>query len=107
MGLFNFFRPAWTIGRNRAKKLQDFQSRGAVILDVRTKSEYDTGAIPGSRHIPLQQVAVKLTEIKKWNKPVITCCESGGRSESAATILRNNGIEAINGGGWLSLSKKL
>ena len=100
MGLFNLFG-------NRTKKLQDFQSRGAVILDVRTKSEYDTGAIPGSKHIPLQQVGVKLTEIKNWNKPIITCCAGGRRSGSAVAILKNNGIEAINGGGWLSLSKKL
>lgn len=100
MGLFNLFG-------NKSKKITDFRSRGAVILDVRTKGEYNAGAIPGSKNIPLQQIAVKVSEIKKWNKPVITCCASGVRSGSAAAILRSNGIEAMNGGGWFSLSKKI
>ncbi|MEL6811830.1 MAG: rhodanese-like domain-containing protein [Bacteroidota bacterium] len=100
MGLFGLFG-------NKKKKIKDFQSRGAVILDVRTKGEYDNGAIPGSKHIPLQQLSVKLQEVKKWNKPVITCCASGMRSGSAAAILRSNGIEAMNGGGWHSLYQKL
>jgi hypothetical protein len=29
------------------------------------------------------------------------------RSASAAGILNSNGVEAMNGGGWFSLSKKL
>ncbi|GER58027.1 hypothetical protein ULMA_01350 [Patiriisocius marinus] len=92
---------------NKTKKIQDFTSRDAVILDVRSKAEYNSGAIPGSKHIPLQQVASKISEIKKWNKPVITCCASGMRSGSAAAILKSNGIEAMNGGGWQSLYQKL
>ncbi|MDC8003308.1 rhodanese-like domain-containing protein [Aureisphaera galaxeae] len=100
MGLFGLFG-------NKKKKIADFQNRGAIILDVRTKGEYNNGAIPGSKHIPLQQVSVRIADIKKWNKPVITCCASGVRSGSAASILRANGIEAINGGGWASLYKKL
>ncbi len=100
MGLLDLFG-------NKKKKIADFQSRGAIILDVRTKSEYSNGAIPGSKHIPLQQISVKISEIKKWDKPVITCCASGMRSGSAATILKSNGVECMNGGGWFALSKKL
>ncbi len=101
MGLFSF------LSGNKSDKIKDFQSRGAVIIDVRTKGEYSQGAIPGSKNIPLQVITEKLNEIKKLNKPVITCCASGMRSGSAASILKAQGIEAINGGGWLSLSKKL
>ena len=101
MGLFDF------LFGNKTKKIDDFKSRGAIILDVRTKGEYQGGAIPGSKNIPLQQLSVRLAEIKKWNKPVITCCASGMRSGSAATILRSNGVEAMNGGGWFNLSQKL
>lgn len=101
MGLFDF------LFGNKTHKLKDFNSRGAIIIDVRTKGEYDSGAIPGSKNIPLQVIATKINEIKKLNKPVITCCASGMRSGSAATILRSNGIEAMNGGGWFSLSQKL
>ena len=101
MGLFGF------LFGNKNEKLNDFKNRNAIILDVRSKAEYDSGAIPCSKHIPLQSIPTKITDIKKWNKPVITCCASGMRSGSAAAILSKNGIEAINGGGWLNLAKKL
>jgi len=92
---------------NKNKKIEDFKSRGAIILDVRSKGEYDSGAIPGSKNIPLQSINSKISTIKKWDKPVICCCASGMRSASAAGILRGQGVEAINGGGWFSLSRKL
>lgn len=92
---------------NKTKKIEDFKSRGAIIVDVRSKGEYEGGAIPGSKNIPLQNISSKMNEIKKWDKPVITCCASGMRSASAAGILKNNGVEAMNGGGWFSLSNKL
>ncbi len=101
MGLFSF------LFGNKTKKVQDFKNRGAVILDVRTKGEYAQGAIPGSKHIPLQQLQVRMDSIKKWNKPVITCCASGMRSGTAASILRSNGVEAMNGGGWANLYRRL
>ena len=101
MGIFDF------LFGNKTKKILDYKSRNAIILDVRTKEEFGAGAIPGSKNIPLQQVNMRVAEIKKWDKPVITCCASGIRSGSAASILRANGIEAMNGGGWLNLSKQL
>ena len=45
--------------------------------------------------------------IKKWNKPVIACCRSGMRSAQATSILKQHGIDCINGGGWQSLESKL
>ena len=101
MGLLDF------LFGNNIKKIQDFKNRDAVILDVRTRKEYDAGAISGSKHIPLNEINTKISEIKKWNKPVITCCASGVRSGNAAKILTNNNIEVVNGGGWKSLQKKL
>ena len=92
---------------NKNVKIKDFQSRGAIILDVRTKGEFSQGAIPGSKNIPLQVINTEINALKKLNKPIITCCASGMRSGSAASILKAQGIEAINGGGWSSLSKKL
>ena len=101
MGLFDF------LFGNKNKKIQEFKNRGAIILDVRSKGEYDGGAIPGSKNIPLQSINSKMSTIKKWDKPIICCCASGMRSSGAAGILRQQGIEAINGGGWFSLSRKL
>jgi rhodanese-related sulfurtransferase len=101
MGLLDF------LTGNKSDKIKDFQSRKAIIIDVRTKAEFAQGAISGSKNIPLQELNSRINEIKKLNRPVIACCASGMRSASAASVLKNNGIEAINGGGWNSLSNKL
>lgn len=82
--------------------LTEVVAQGAVILDVRTVGEYQQGHGKSSKNIPLDQLPKNIDKIKKWNKPVITCCASGMRSGSAATILKNHGIEAYNGGSWQS-----
>ena len=87
--------------------ISEFKDRGAIILDVRTPQEYGQGAIKGSKNIPLQTINSKINELKKQSKPVITCCASGMRSANAASILKNNGIEAVNGGSWISLQNQL
>ena len=101
MGLFDF------LTGNKTEKIKDFQARGAVIIDVRTRGEFQQGAIRGSKNIPLQNINTQIAAIKKLNKPVIVCCASGMRSGSAASILNNQGIETLNGGGWTSLYNKL
>ncbi|GGG56476.1 rhodanese-like domain-containing protein [Bizionia arctica] len=101
MGLLDF------LTGNKGDKIKDFQSRKAIIIDVRSKEEFAQGAIAGAKNIPLQILNSKINEIKKLNKPVIACCASGMRSASATSLLNKNGIETINGGGWNSLSKKL
>lgn len=80
---------------------------GAVIVDVRTKAEYQSGHIKGSVNIPLQSLQAGMGKLKK-DKPVITCCASGMRSASAKSILQAGGFaEVYNGGGWQSLNSKL
>ncbi|MFM2206150.1 MAG: hypothetical protein RL213_125 [Bacteroidota bacterium] len=78
---------------------------GAVILDVRTKGEYQSGHIKGSVNIPLQQLQSQMGKLDK-GKPVITCCASGMRSASAKGMLKANGFaEVHNGGSWHSLQR--
>ena len=80
---------------------------GAVIVDVRTKGEYQQGHIKGSLNIPLNNLSSQLTKLKKDN-PIITCCASGMRSAQAKSILKSNGYaEVYNGGGWNSLQNKI
>lgn len=101
MGLLDFLKG------NTSEKIKDFLSRDAIIIDVRTVTEFQQGAIRGSKNIPLQNLNSQLNSIVKLNKPVITCCASGMRSGNAATILKSQGLEVINGGGWKSLNSKL
>ncbi len=79
---------------------------GAQIIDVRTPAEYSSGSIRNSKNIPLQQLVSEMKKLDLKN-PIITCCASGMRSASAKAILKQNGFEVYNGGGWNALQKKL
>ncbi len=80
---------------------------GAIILDVRTKGEYESGHIRGSINIPLDRLHANLSKLKSKSKPIITCCASGSRSASAKGILSSNGYSNVyNGGSWNSLMRK-
>ena len=87
--------------------LKELVKNGAQIVDVRTRGEFQSGHIPGSVNIPLQQISANLSRIRK-DKPVITCCASGMRSASAKSFLKAEGFSEVhNGGGWMSLQNKI
>jgi rhodanese-related sulfurtransferase len=81
---------------------------GAIILDVRSKVEYEQGNIKGSLNIAVDQLSKNLHLLKDRNKVIITCCASGMRSAAAKNLLKSNGYkEVYNGGGWSSLQAKI
>ncbi len=82
-------------------------SNGAIIIDVRTATEFDGGHIPKSKNIPLDKINIHIERLKAQNIPVICCCASGMRSGMATSSLKRNGIKAYNGGGWSSLIRKI
>lgn len=87
--------------------LKELVQNGAVIIDVRTKREFESGHINGSINIPLDTLQNNLKKLSK-EKPIITCCASGIRSASAKGILKSNGFVAVyNGGGWSGLKNRI
>ena len=94
--MLGFIKRLFGPGVDLAEKMKE----GAIILDVRDPGEYAGGHVKGSKNIPLGNINAKMDTIKKWKKPVITCCASGMRSGSAASILKRNGVEAYNAGPW-------
>jgi len=101
--MFSFLKGLFGPGTDYKALLQ----QGAVIVDVRSTGEYKSGHIKEARNIPVDVIRSKVAELKKLNKPVITCCASGARSGMAKSILKSNGIEAYNGGPWTSLQSKI
>lgn len=86
----------------------EMMRQGAIIIDVRSKSEYSYGHIKESINIPIDTLSNNLSKFKDKNKPVITCCASGTRSALAKSILKSNGfIHVHNGGSWSSLQNKI
>lgn len=82
--------------------------QGAIILDVRTKSEFAGGHLKNAINISLSDLHNNLHKLKDKNKPIIACCASGMRSASAKSILKSNGYQQVyNGGGWNNLQNKM
>lgn len=91
MGFFDFFRH--TDINAGAEKFVSTQ--GAVLLDVRTPSEYAAGHIDGSRNIPLQSIESAGKTFSDKNTPLFVYCHSGARSRTAVRILRNLGYSDV------------
>lgn len=92
---------------NKVSAIEEYTKKGAIIIDVRSTGEFRGGNIAGSKNIPLPSLSQDIEKIKSWNKPIIACCQSGMRSAQATSILKKNGIDCINGGGWSSLKNKI
>ena len=74
-----------------------------TIVDVRTQGEFMNGHVSGSINIPLQEIQLRIEEIKLLPQPIILCCASGNRSGQANIILRGYGVKCENGGSWLNI----
>src|SRR5690554_3343034 len=81
--------------------LKEKLENGAVLLDVRTKEEYNAGHAKGSVNLPMDQVQRKIKKLSK-NKSIIAVCASGARSAQVVSFLNSNGFQAYNGGRWKS-----
>lgn len=68
-------------------------AEGWILLDVRTDQEWADGRIPGSTHIPMDQLTARVGEI---DDPVICVCAVGGRSARVTDYLIAQGRTAVN-----------
>lgn len=70
-----------------AKKRLDSEKE-IILLDVRTKEEYDTGHIKDSILIPVDNLKQEAEgKLKDKEAPIFVYCRSGNRSTAAAKIL--------------------
>ena len=72
---------------------------GAQWLDVRLPGEFENGAPPGARNIPLSGLRDPSTEFAEDAK-FILCCDTGRRSASGAFVLSQRGMDVyvLDGG---------
>ncbi|RPI53015.1 MAG: rhodanese-like domain-containing protein [Acidobacteria bacterium] len=70
--------------------------RAPVILDVRSKREYDAGHVPGAIHIPFWQIGGRWRELAGVRgQPVAIYCGHGPRAHIAGAMLARHGFTAI------------
>ncbi len=78
-----------------------------VIIDVRSREEFQGGNVAGSVNIPLQEIPARIEEIRTMTQPIWLCCASGNRSGQAAEFLRGHQIDCENVGSWLDVNFKI
>ncbi len=82
-------------------EINDLIKSGYVLVDVRTKDEYDQSDLPGSINIPLDELRQRHHEI--GSKKVLIHCQVGLRGHTASMLLNQLGYEAKNlSGGFLT-----
>ena len=102
MGIFDIFKR-----KDMSAEIKDYLDKEAIILDVRTREEWNEGHSEGAKHIVLNTIPAEIETIKSFNKPVIAVCRSGARSGQATNFLKQHGIDIINGGPWQDVDQYL
>jgi hydroxyacylglutathione hydrolase len=74
---------------------------GATFVDVRERSEYASGHVPGAKHIPYAELDQRIGEVSRQG-PVVVYCASGVRSSLASSIFERHGISTANVRGGFS-----
>ena len=74
----------------------------ALLLDTRTKEEFDGGHIDGFLNLPVDELRERLGELET-GKPVYVICQSGLRSYIACRILMQHGFDCRNFSGGYRL----
>lgn len=64
------------------------------IIDLRGAAEYNSGHIPGAKHVFVGTLLQNLDEVPR-NKPVIIHCQGGDRSAIAYSLLVKNGYSNV------------
>lgn len=66
-----------------------------IILDVRTKAEFEKGNISNAINIPVDELRERLNEIDK-SKNIYIYCQAGLRGYLAQQILKQNGFSKVS-----------
>lgn len=69
-----------------------------IVVDVRTKEEYDESHVKGSINIPYDTIDEN-TDLDK-NKTILVYCKSGVRSSKAYDTLNSLGYDVVNIGAF-------
>ncbi len=105
--MIKFNKNVKNVSRDEATKIIK-ENKDLIIIDVRSKGEFQSGHINGSKLMPVSEIASRINELEKFRgKPMLVHCASGGRSPKAVNVLlknkfgpiyhMNHGLSGFNG----------
>ena len=79
-----------------------YLKEGAIVVDVRSPSEYDSGHLRGTVNLPMVELSARIGKVcPDKNRFILLHCLSGGRSGMAVGILKSLGYaKAYNLGSY-------
>ncbi|MDW8089418.1 MAG: rhodanese-like domain-containing protein [Bacteroidia bacterium] len=80
-------------------------SKDIILLDVRTPQEYQSGHLRGAQNMDLYADFAKAIQRLPKDRVYFLYCASGRRSAQATEIMRQQGFEAYNIGGYTSAAQ--
>jgi len=76
-------------------ELQELILTGGQLIDVRSTMEYNQGALPGAKNIPINIIHHSLNTIDK-TKPVLLYCRTGKRSGMVKNLFDSLGYDQVH-----------
>lgn len=84
-------------------EVNDLVEKGWIVVDVRSKDEFEKGHIPNSINISIDEMRERINEVPK--EKILVTCQVGQRGHAATRLLREMGYNAINlDGGYMTWS---
>lgn len=89
--------------RITAPQVAELLSKGALIIDVRSPKEFDSGSLPGAQNLPLDEITNRIKSVAPdKDKPLLLHCLSGTRSGMARSRLKALGYTNVHNLGSFS-----
>ncbi|HWU05631.1 MAG TPA: rhodanese-like domain-containing protein [Streptomyces sp.] len=95
--MFLFRRSQPRVSVDQARDRTSGDTPDAILLDVREKPEWNAGHAPGAVHAPLSKlVAGADLPPEASGRSLVVICRSGHRSQQAAKLLTERGVQAVD-----------
>lgn len=81
--------------RINASELCGLDTGKVILLDIRSREEFELKGISGSVNVPFDEISSGLSKLPH-DKPVYVLCRTGDLSEEVAEILEDRGYDVYN-----------
>ncbi|MCK6548866.1 rhodanese-like domain-containing protein [Myxococcota bacterium] len=82
-------------GASAESEAHQLVAQGALLLDVRTPSEFASGHLPNAVNIPVQELGKRIGEAGPKDRAIVVYCRSGRRSAMAKSMLQKAGYAKV------------
>lgn len=78
-----------------AAELTSLDTEKVLLLDIRSREEFELKGIKGSVNVPFDEISTGLSKLQK-DKTVYVLCRTGDLSKEVAEILDDRGYDVYN-----------